>query len=246
MFGLPIRDHTYGMARPSSAPRHTPRLPTVRFRKQLDSPDRPQHHIIANSNDPGRQIAMQRKRASASRDFQQLASLRVEMLARHSRRYADADFRRKTGLGVLQCHVIGIVGSQGPVSLRDLCVGTDIEKTYASQLVAQLADLGLLRKSFDSADQRLFIISLTKAGQRAYNRIYRVALKRNETWLASLTREQREMFFNCIDILGRASRRLIAGSRPSSASSQGVRRQIGKRTARNFGEATRTSAAASG
>ena len=90
-------------------------------------------YIIANSNDPGRQIAMQRKRAPASRNFHQLASLRVEMLARHSRRYADADFRRKTGLGVLQCHVIGIVGSQGPVSLRDLCVGTDIEKTYASR-----------------------------------------------------------------------------------------------------------------
>jgi DNA-binding MarR family transcriptional regulator len=188
---------------------------------------------------------MQRKRAPASRNFHQLASLRVEMLARHSRRYADADFRRKTGLGVLQCRIIGVVGSQGPLSLRDLCVAADIEKTYASRLAAKLTTLGLLRKSFDTSDQRSFVIALTKAGRRSYDRIYRIALQRNETWLTALSAGQRETFFNCIDILERASKRLIAGSRLNAASLRSARDETGKRTARSFGQGTRKSAAQS-
>jgi DNA-binding MarR family transcriptional regulator len=186
---------------------------------------------------------MQRKRAPASRNFHQLASLRVEMLARLSRRYADADFRRKTGLGVLQCRIIGVVGSQGPLSLRDLCGAADIEKTYASRLAAKLTGLGLLRKFSDSSDQRSFVIALTEVGRRLYDRIYRIALQRNETWLAALSAEQRETFFNCIDILERTSNRLIAGSRPST--SRGARHQTGKQTARNLNRGTKTSAAAS-
>jgi DNA-binding MarR family transcriptional regulator len=175
---------------------------------------------------------MQRERRPHSRNFHQLASLRVELLARQSRRHADADYRRKIGLGVLQCRVIGMVGSQGPLTLRELCVGTDIEKTYASRLVAKLAALGLIKKLPDPSDQRSFVIAVTTAGRRTYDRIYRIAQARNESWLAALSPEQRETFFDCLDILASASRKLTGGSRPDSGSSHGRRhartRSVGK------------------
>jgi DNA-binding MarR family transcriptional regulator len=166
---------------------------------------------------------MPRERRPHSRNFHQLASLRVELLARQSRRHADADYRRKIGLGVLQCRVMGMVGSQGPLTLRELCVGTDIEKTYASRLVAKLAALGLIKKSPDPADQRSFVIAVTTEGRRAYDRIYRIAQARNESWLAALSPEQRDIFFDCLDILASASRKLTGGSRPGSGSSHGRR-----------------------
>jgi DNA-binding MarR family transcriptional regulator len=165
---------------------------------------------------------MQPERRPDSRNFHQLASLRVELLARQSRRHADADYRRTIGLGVLQCRVIGMVGSQGPLTLRELCAGTDIEKTYASRLVAKLAARGLLKKS-PEADQRSFVIALTAAGQRTYDRIYRIAQARNERWLAALSQQQRETFFDCLDLLASASRKLIAGARPNAAASRGRR-----------------------
>src|SRR5260370_15392850 len=177
---------------------------------------------------------MQRERRPGSRNFHQLASLRVEMLARQSRRHADADYRRKIGLGVLQCRVIGIVGSQGPLTFRELCAGTDIEKTYASRLVAKLAALGLLRKSSES-DERAFVIAVTTAGRRAYDRIYRIAQARNERWLAALSPEQRETFFDCLDILASASRKLTAGARPGSDATRGVRRDARWRPAGKAG-----------
>ena len=163
---------------------------------------------------------MHRERRPESRNFHQLASLRVELLARQSRRHADADYRRTIGLGVLQCRVIGMVGSQGPLTLRELCAGTDIEKTYASRLVAKLAAQGLLKKSPET-DQRSFVIALTTAGQSTYERIYRIAQARNERWLAALSPEQRETFFDCLDVLASASRKLIAGARTSFTASRG-------------------------
>ena len=165
---------------------------------------------------------MQPERRPDSLNFHQLASLRVELLARQSRRHADADYRRTIGLGVLQCRVIGMVGSQGPLTLRELCIGTDIEKTYASRLVAKLAARGLLKKS-PEADQRSFVIALTTAGQRTYDRIYRIAQARNERWLAALSQQQRETFFDCLDLLASASRKLIAGARLNAAASRGRR-----------------------
>jgi DNA-binding MarR family transcriptional regulator len=166
---------------------------------------------------------MLRKRNPTARNFHLLASLRVEILARHSQRYADADFRRKIGLGALQCRIIGLVGSQGPLDLRRLCVETDMEKTYASRLVAKLAGLGLLKKSSDPRDQRSFAIALTRAGRRTYDRIFRIAFERNEGWLAVLSPDQRHSFFECLDILDRASRRL-AGSAATSAPARNARR----------------------
>jgi DNA-binding MarR family transcriptional regulator len=172
---------------------------------------------------------MLRKRNPTARNFQLLASLRVEILARHSQRYADADFRRKIGLGALQCRIIGLVGSQGPLDLRRLCVETDMEKTYASRLVAKLAALGLLKKSSDPRDQRSFAIALTTAGRRTYDRIFRIAFERNESWLAVLSPDQRNSFFECLDILDRATRRL-AGSAAGSGSSRSARRTGGARS----------------
>jgi DNA-binding MarR family transcriptional regulator len=166
---------------------------------------------------------MPRKRNPTARNFHLLASLRVEILARHSQRYADADFRRRIGLGALQCRIIGLIGSQGPLDLRRLCVETDMEKTYASRLVGKLAALGLLKKSSDPRDQRSFAIALTRAGRRTYDRIFRIAFERNESWLAVLSADQRNSFFECLDILDRASRRL-AGSAVTSGRSRNVRR----------------------
>ena len=154
-----------------------------------------------------------RDRRPDARDFHQLASTRLDTLARQSRRYADADYRRKLGLSGLQCRIIGIVGSRSGLAFRELCVGADIEKGYASRLVASLVDQGVLRRSNASSDPRSFLVALTTAGRRLYNRIYRIAVQRNDTWLAALSGEQRQTFFDCIDILARESKKLVVKSR---------------------------------
>jgi hypothetical protein len=98
-----------------------------------------------------------------------------------------------------------------------------MEKTYASRLVGKLAALGLLKKSSDPRDERSFTIALTRAGRRTYDRIFRIAFERNASWLAVLSPDQRHSFFECLDILDRASRRL-AGPAATSGPSRSARR----------------------
>ena len=159
---------------------------------------------------------MSKQRRRSALDFPRLASLRVEILARQARRHADLDYRRTIGLSVLQCRLIGIVGSQGPLNLRELCLGIDVDKPYASRLVADLTKLGFLQKLPDQTDQRSFAVALTGKGRQTYNRIYRIAWQRNERWLDALLPQQRETFFECLDILELALRKRIATSQNRS------------------------------
>jgi DNA-binding MarR family transcriptional regulator len=170
-----------------------------------------------------------RERRPDARDFHQLASTRLDTLARQSRRYADADYRRKLGLGVLQCRIIGVVGSQNALAFRELCVVTDIEKGYASRLVTSLVDQGILRRTNASSDPRSFLVALTAAGRRLYNRIYHIAVQRNDTWLAALSLEQRQTFFECIDVLARESKKLVVKSRQSVEPGAAPRRDRARR-----------------
>jgi DNA-binding MarR family transcriptional regulator len=151
-------------------------------------------------------------RNPGSHDFPLFASLRLETLARQSRRYADLDYRRKIGFGVLQCRMIAVVGAQGPIKFRELCRRVDVEKSQASRLVAELVTRGLVRKAADPSDQRSILLKLSRAGRRTYDQIYQIGAERNARWLMALTPEQRKVFLVCLDRLDLETRKLAAKS----------------------------------
>ena len=163
-------------------------------------------------------------RNPGSHDFPLFASLRLETLARQSRRYADLDYRRKIGFGVLQCRMIAVVGSQGPIKFRELCRRVDVEKSQASRLVAELVTRGLVRKAADPSDQRSILLKLSRAGRRTYDQVYRIGAERNARWLMALTPDQRKVFLVCLDRLDLETRKLAAKSQAKrSGPSRGTR-----------------------
>jgi DNA-binding MarR family transcriptional regulator len=143
-----------------------------------------------------------------SRSFQKFASLRLDLLARVSQRHADKDYRERLGLGLLQCRMIGLVGSQGPMTFKALCKATEVEKSQASRLVAGLTERGIFQTTSAPADQRRVIIALSAYGKKIHEQVYRLASERNERWLRVLTEEQREVFFACMDALMQQARKL--------------------------------------
>jgi len=150
--------------------------------------------------------------ARAPGGFHCLPSFRLELLARLAERHADADFRRTVGLGILQCRILGLVGSQGETRFGAICHQTGIEKSQASRIVSSLIDLGLFEKFSDPQDQRSIIVRATPAGKAVHARIYAAAVARNETWLGALSAPQRDTFLACLDILATEAQRLAAGS----------------------------------
>lgn len=163
-------------------------------------------------------------RNPGSHDFPLFASLRLETLARQSRRYADLDYRRKIGFGVLQCRMIAVVGSQGPIKFRELCRRVDVEKSQASRLVAELVTRGLVRKAVDPSDQRSILLKLSRAGRRTYDQVYQIGAERNARWLMALTPDQRKIFLVCLDRLDLETRKLATKSQVKrSGPSRGTR-----------------------
>jgi len=155
-----------------------------------------------------------------SEGFHRLPSFRLELLARLAERHADADFRRTFGLGILQCRLVGLVGSQGDTRFGEICRQTGIEKSHASRIVSSLIDLGLFEKYSDPSDQRSTIVRTTPAGKALHARMLSAAVARNRDWLQVLTPEQRDTFLACVDILTAQAQHLAQGStRPAAASS---------------------------
>ena len=151
-------------------------------------------------------------RNPGSHDFPLFASMRLETLARQSRRYADLDYRRKIGFGVLQCRMMAVVGSNGPIKFSELCRRVDVEKSRASRLIADLVTRGLMHKQADPSDQRSILLKLSRAGRHAYDRIYQIGAERNARWLAALTPDQRKVFLVCLDRLELETRKLAVKS----------------------------------
>lgn len=174
-----------------------------------------------------------------SRSFQKFASLRLDLLARVSQRHADRDYRERLGLGLLQCRMIGLVGSQGPMTFKALCKATEVEKSHASRLVAGLTERGIFQTTSAPADQRSVIIALSAYGKKIHEQVYRLASERNERWLRVLSEEQRGVFFACMDALMQEARKLSVRAaapkpkRPKGAVSLRTRAKAPVRRARS-------------
>lgn len=172
-----------------------------------------------------------------SSGFQRLVSLRLDVLARLSDRHADIDYRRNVGLSLLQCRVLGVVGSHGEMTFQSAYRETGIEKSHASRIVASLISVGLLKKTSDPDDQRSIILGVTRRGAKVHKQVLRLGVDRNNRWLEPLSAEQREMFLDCIDLLTQQARKLaartqssIGGARPkggSRADTRGSNRYLG-------------------
>ena len=169
--------------------------------------------------------------------FQKLASFRLDLLARLSQRHADVDYRRKVGLSLLQCRVLGIVGSQGEMTFKNICRETGIEKSHASRVVASLIELELFHKASDPNDQRSIVLRPTARGRKVHKQVLLVALERNDRWLETLSAEQRDLFLSCIDLLTQQARKLAVRMKFSGSA---TRPKVGLRAgAIRSGEAQR-------
>lgn len=148
--------------------------------------------------------------------FRTLASFRVHLLAGLSARQAEVRFLRQFGLRLLECRIVGMVGTLGGLSLKQICFEADIEKAHASRLVNRLQQRGLVEKSEASHDLRSISIELTAAGRTLYDAIYADAIDRNKTWLSVLSADERRQFVRCVDKLIEQSRAMLAQSLPAA------------------------------
>lgn len=133
--------------------------------------------------------------------FRALPSFRVHLLAGMSARHAEMRFVERFGLRLLEARVVGLVGSLGAMSLKEICQESDIEKSHASKIIGRLVQRGIVEKLDDNSDLRAISVRLTAAGHALHRDIYTEAQERNERWLSVLDAAERRQLLASIEKL---------------------------------------------
>ena len=158
--------------------------------------------------------------------FRTLPSFRVHLLAGMSARHAELRFLKQFGLRLLECRIVGMVGTLGALSLKQICSETDIEKAHASRLVDRLQQRGLVEKFESSHDLRSISVELTAAGRKLHKALYADAVERNEAWLSVLSADERRRFVGIVDKLIDRSRAMLDVGGAGAASKASAARDV--------------------
>lgn len=152
-------------------------------------------------------------------------SFRLHTLAKLVDQHAEASHRAESGLGLLECRIVGVVGAHAPVSFKALCELAELEKSNASRLVARMVEQGWIERQDDPSDQRSFFLLPTAAGRRLRQAIHRNAQARNERWLSVLSERQREALSTGLRLLETQARAMLAdtGSAPAPSPDEAPR-----------------------
>ena len=89
----------------------------------------------------------------------------------------------------------------GSTSASDVSTLTGIPKNSLSRAVSKLVEAGLLKSQADASDGRRAILTLTRAGKAAYERILPRFRDRQENMLAVLSPSERATFHRLLDKL---------------------------------------------
>lgn len=159
--------------------------------------------------------------------FKTLPAFQLEMLAALVASRNELRHQRRFGLRSVECHVLGIVGAQAPISLRRLCAELGLDKSHGSRLVAKLEERGLLERCDDPADKRSFYLLLTPQGVDMHARIHADAVERNAEWLEGLSAARRGVFLECVAQLTAHSQAMLAREEAASGQPASPRQEAG-------------------
>ena len=110
-------------------------------------------------------------------------------------------YRERFGLDIPEWRVMATVGPERGCTAQYIAGSTRMHKTRVSRAIAHLEERDLMTRVTRSDDRREMELRLTKAGQRLYAELVPLALERERTLLACMTREQLRAFTAGLDCL---------------------------------------------
>lgn len=105
--------------------------------------------------------------------------------ARVSRGFAER-YRDEFGLSIPEWRVLAHLSQEGAVSVREIHLRVDMDKSKVSRAAKRLQEAGYVEKSENASDRRLVRLSLTGDGKALMARILPVAMRYQDEVLAAL------------------------------------------------------------
>lgn len=94
---------------------------------------------------------------------------------RVSREFAET-YRRDFGITIPEWRVLAHLAQEGAVSVRDIHLRVDMDKSKVSRAASRLEAAGYVTKIANTEDRRLIALSLTHSGRGLMERLIPVAL----------------------------------------------------------------------
>jgi DNA-binding MarR family transcriptional regulator len=126
---------------------------------------------------------------------------RLNRLAAEVSEHLATVYRERFGLEIPEWRVMATVGPERGCTAQYIARSTRMHKTRVSRAIAHLEKRGLMTRATSSADRREMELCLTKAGRRIYSELVPLALERESSLLACMTREQLRAFVTGLDCL---------------------------------------------
>ena len=95
---------------------------------------------------------------------------------RVSREFAET-YRRDFGITIPEWRVLAHLAQEGSVSVRDIHLRVDMDKSKVSRAASRLEASGHVTKLANAGDRRLVALSLTPQGRALMDRLIPVALR---------------------------------------------------------------------
>ena len=135
---------------------------------------------------------------------------RILILSNVLRRAAALRYRRLLDISVGEWGAIAELGHRAPCTLNELARGLSLDKTRLSRTVSALEKRGLVQRRTNPQDNRETLISLSRAGERAYARMIASAEATNQALLAPFEQQDREALRILVDRLTDRAREILA------------------------------------
>lgn len=138
------------------------------------------------------------------------------MLLRLLRRSADLAYSRVTKLSNFDWRALSHIWMRGPLTLSDLIVSLDRNKSQVGRAVERLVAQDLVERS-KAPGLASVSLSATAVGKAAFDRFLEEARRRHDLMVAELTAEERDEFASILDKLTQNALRMLSQERAIEA-----------------------------
>jgi DNA-binding MarR family transcriptional regulator len=134
-------------------------------------------------------------------DLDAFLPYRLAKLASRVSRGFSQEYSASFGLSIPEWRVMAHLSQSDTVSVRELHLKADLEKSKASRAAARLQAAGLVVKKTSETDRRLIELSLTPRGEEMIGKLRPLALSYEADVLSALSPEDRTQLDRLIDKL---------------------------------------------
>ncbi len=142
-----------------------------------------------------------------------MMSSRLIVLANLLRRGALLRYKRLAGLSSVEFGLVACLGRHAPMSVASLAAAVGMDKGQISRALAGLVTRKLIAKQVNARDSREVLVSLTKTGLAAHDRIVAGAIERQKYLLQGIDAVHAQRLLDDIERLTERADEMLAVER---------------------------------